>query len=40
VILKAVAATPTSSADPLDSIHLSLVAERAPDDPSSLPGGS
>ena len=40
VILKAVAATPTSSADPLDSVHLSLVAERAPDDPSSLPGGS
>jgi len=40
VILKAVAAAPTSSADPLDSIHLSLVAERAADDPSSLPGGS
>lgn len=40
VILKAVAAAPTSSADPLDSVHLSLVAERAADDPSSLPGGS
>ncbi len=40
VILKAVAAAPTSSADPLDSAHLTLVPEHAPDDQNALSGSS